>query len=208
MLFRSARHRLDATDPDALGQLPALAGSGSLFGGGTLVIVEELSRLRGRTLAALLEQSVAALASGNAIALVDACVRLLPGVMGEAHSADEESFADGLLEYPHYTRPAVWAGRPVPEVLVSGHHEKIRAWRRAEAERLGIDWKQGQRGVSQTAAGVVTAYGVSLNSVRTWICAPFACAWSFHFGCVSAIVCSTSLRRSTETKTSCCSFSR
>ncbi|MBM3626598.1 MAG: tRNA (guanosine(37)-N1)-methyltransferase TrmD [Alphaproteobacteria bacterium] len=71
-----------------------------------------------------------------AIALVDACVRLLPGVMGEALSADEESFADGLLEYPHYTRPAVWAGRSVPEVLVSGHHEKIRAWRRAEAERL------------------------------------------------------------------------
>ena len=71
-----------------------------------------------------------------AIALVDACVRLLPGVMGEAGSAEEESFADGLLEYPHYTRPAVWAGRAVPEVLVSGHHAKIRAWRRAEAERL------------------------------------------------------------------------
>jgi tRNA (guanine37-N1)-methyltransferase len=71
-----------------------------------------------------------------AIALVDACVRLLPGVMGEALSAEEESFADGLLEYPHYTRPATWAGRAVPEVLVSGHHEKIRAWRRAEAERL------------------------------------------------------------------------
>jgi tRNA (guanine37-N1)-methyltransferase len=71
-----------------------------------------------------------------AIALVDACVRLLPGVMGEAGSADEESFADDLLEYPHYTRPAVWAGRAVPEVLASGHHAKIRAWRRADAERL------------------------------------------------------------------------
>jgi tRNA (guanine37-N1)-methyltransferase len=71
-----------------------------------------------------------------AIALVDACVRLLPGVMGEAGSADEESFADDLLEYPHYPRPAVWAGRAVPEVLASGHHAKIRAWRRAEAERL------------------------------------------------------------------------
>jgi tRNA (guanine37-N1)-methyltransferase len=71
-----------------------------------------------------------------AIALVDACVRLLPGVMGEAQSMAEESFADGLLEYPHYTRPAVWAGRAVPEILASGHHEKIRAWRRAEAERL------------------------------------------------------------------------
>jgi len=71
-----------------------------------------------------------------AIALIDACVRLLPGVMGEAQSLAEESFAEGLLEYPHYTRPAVWAGRAVPEVLLSGHHEKIRAWRRAEAERL------------------------------------------------------------------------
>lgn len=71
-----------------------------------------------------------------AIALVDACVRLLPGVMGEAQSLAEESFADGLLEYPHYTRPAIWAGRAVPEVLASGHHERIRLWRRAEAERL------------------------------------------------------------------------
>lgn len=71
-----------------------------------------------------------------AIALVDACVRLLPGVMGESASAEEESFAEGLLEYPHYTRPAVWAGRAVPEVLASGHHARIRAWRRAEAERL------------------------------------------------------------------------
>ncbi len=71
-----------------------------------------------------------------AIALIDACVRLLPGVMGEAQSLAEESFAEGLLEYPHYTRPAVWAGRAVPEVLLSGHHEKIRAWRRAEAERI------------------------------------------------------------------------
>ena len=71
-----------------------------------------------------------------AIALIDACVRLLPGVVGEAGSLAEESFADGLLEYPHYTRPALWRGRSVPEVLLSGHHENIRAWRRAEAERL------------------------------------------------------------------------
>ncbi len=71
-----------------------------------------------------------------AIALIDACVRLLPGVIGEAESLAEESFADGLLEYPHYTRPAIWAGRAVPEVLLSGHHEKIRAWRRTESERL------------------------------------------------------------------------
>jgi tRNA (guanine37-N1)-methyltransferase len=71
-----------------------------------------------------------------AMALLDACVRLLPGVMGAAASGTEESFADGLLEYPHYTRPQVWEGRPIPEILTSGDHAKIAAWRRAEAERL------------------------------------------------------------------------
>ncbi len=71
-----------------------------------------------------------------AVALIDACVRLLPGVMGDAASLDEESFQSGLLEYPQYTRPAEWHGRSVPEVLVSGHHEKIRAWRREQAERI------------------------------------------------------------------------
>jgi tRNA (guanine37-N1)-methyltransferase len=76
-----------------------------------------------------------------ALVLMDACIRLLPGVMGNAATPAEESFADGLLEYPHYTRPALWRdaqGRDwaVPEVLVSGHHEKVKAWRRAEAERL------------------------------------------------------------------------
>lgn len=76
-----------------------------------------------------------------ALVLIDACVRLLPGVMGNSETVSEESFAEGLLEYPHYTRPAVWrdaAGLDwsVPEVLVSGHHEKVKAWRRAEAERL------------------------------------------------------------------------
>ena len=70
------------------------------------------------------------------MALIDACVRLLPGVMGAAASGTEESFADGLLEYPQYTRPQVWEGRPIPEVLLSGDHAKIAAWRRAEAERL------------------------------------------------------------------------
>jgi tRNA (guanine37-N1)-methyltransferase len=69
-----------------------------------------------------------------AIALIDACVRLLPGVMGAEETLDEESFEAGLLEYPHYTRPAEWCGRQVPEVLMSGHHEKIRAWRRQQAE--------------------------------------------------------------------------
>jgi tRNA (guanine37-N1)-methyltransferase len=71
-----------------------------------------------------------------AMALLDACVRLLPGVMGAPASGAEESFTDGLLEYPHFTRPQVWEGRPIPEVLTSGDHGKIAAWRRAEAERL------------------------------------------------------------------------
>ena len=69
-----------------------------------------------------------------ALALIDACVRLLPGVMGAEETLAEESFNTGLLEYPHYTRPADWNGRPVPEVLMSGHHEKIRRWRQEQAE--------------------------------------------------------------------------
>jgi tRNA (guanine37-N1)-methyltransferase len=71
-----------------------------------------------------------------ALALIDACVRLLPGVMGKEASAAEESFADGLLEYPQYTRPPLFEGAPIPEVLVSGDHAKVAQWRRAEAERL------------------------------------------------------------------------
>src|ERR1700761_1020896 len=71
-----------------------------------------------------------------AIALIDACVRLLPGVLGCAEALVEESFAEGLLEYPQYTRPQLWQGRAVPEVLVSGDHGRIRAWRRAERKRL------------------------------------------------------------------------
>ena len=71
-----------------------------------------------------------------AMALIDACVRTLPGVMGAAASGDEESFSQGLLEYPHYTRPQVWEGRAIPDVLLSGDHGRIAAWRHAEAERL------------------------------------------------------------------------
>ncbi len=70
-----------------------------------------------------------------AIALIDACVRLLPGVVGKAASLTEESFEAGLLEYPHYTRPQEWQGRAVPEVLLSGHHQRIEAWRLAQAEK-------------------------------------------------------------------------
>ncbi len=71
-----------------------------------------------------------------AIALIDAVVRTLPGVIGDAQALEEESFRGHLLEYPQYTRPRVWEGRAIPEVLASGHHERIRAWRRRQAERL------------------------------------------------------------------------
>ena len=70
------------------------------------------------------------------MALIDACVRLIPGVMGKDASAVEESFAHGLLEYPHYTRPQVWEEEAIPDVLTSGDHARIIAFRRAEAERL------------------------------------------------------------------------
>lgn len=90
-----------------------------------------------------------------AMVLIDACVRLIPGVMGNAETAGEESFETGLLEYPHYTRPAVWKDRAVPEVLVSGHHERVRAWRRAESERITRQRRPDlwQRHASAGAAG-------------------------------------------------------
>ena len=69
-----------------------------------------------------------------ALMLLDACIRLLPGVMGAASSGAEESFENGLLEYPHYTRPAMWEGRTIPEVLRSGDHAKIAGWRKAQSE--------------------------------------------------------------------------
>jgi len=72
----------------------------------------------------------------GALVLLDACIRLLPGVMGKAVSAEEESFAQGLLEYPHFTRPQEFEGRAIPEILTSGDHAKVAAWRRSEAERL------------------------------------------------------------------------
>jgi tRNA (guanine37-N1)-methyltransferase len=74
-----------------------------------------------------------------ALVLLDACIRLLPGVLGTAETLAEESFADGLLEYPHYTRPADWCGRRVPEILLSGNHAKIKAWRRGQAETITRD---------------------------------------------------------------------
>jgi tRNA (guanine37-N1)-methyltransferase len=80
----------------------------------------------------------AVLAGGEAAAMVllEACVRLIPGVLGNDASIVEESFSDGLLEHPQYTRPREFEGRPIPDVLTSGDHAKIEAWRRAERERI------------------------------------------------------------------------
>jgi tRNA (guanine37-N1)-methyltransferase len=72
-------------------------------------------------------------------AVIDATVRLLPGVLGNAASTEEESFSEGLLEHPQFTRPVEWEGRAIPEVLQSGNHKEIAKWRRAEAERLTQD---------------------------------------------------------------------
>ncbi|MDH3579028.1 MAG: tRNA (guanosine(37)-N1)-methyltransferase TrmD [Hyphomicrobiales bacterium] len=71
-----------------------------------------------------------------ALAVIDACVRLLPGVVGEAGSLEWESFEQGLLEYPHYTKPRDWEGRAIPEILLSGDHGKVEAWRREMAEKV------------------------------------------------------------------------
>ncbi|MBO4227772.1 MULTISPECIES: tRNA (guanosine(37)-N1)-methyltransferase TrmD [Bradyrhizobium] len=71
-----------------------------------------------------------------AMALIDACVRLLPGVMGKQASGEDESFSEGLLEYPQFTRPQEFEGRPIPEILTSGDHAKVAAWRQAQSEAL------------------------------------------------------------------------
>src|SRR6187402_433538 len=95
-----------------------------------------------------------------ALAMLDACVRLLPGVMGKEASGAEESFSEGLLEYPHYTRPQEFEGRTIPEILTSGDHGKVAAWRRAESEALTRarrpdlwDLKAGQKGPKDTTKG-------------------------------------------------------
>jgi tRNA (guanine37-N1)-methyltransferase len=97
-----------------------------------------------------------------AIALIDACVRLLPGVVGDAQALAEESFAEGLLEYPQYTRPQLWQGRAVPDVLVSGDHGRIGAWRRAQAERLTRErrpdlWERHRAARQREATGETVA---------------------------------------------------
>ncbi len=95
-----------------------------------------------------------------AMALIDACVRLLPGVMGKQASGEDESFSDGLLEYPQFTRPQEFEGRGIPEILVSGDHAKVAAWRRTEAEALTRArrpdlWtiRPGQKGTKNTTDG-------------------------------------------------------
>ncbi len=112
-----------------------------------------------------------------ALALLDAVVRLLPGVVGEPLSLEKESFEQGLLEHPHYTRPREWKGREVPPVLVSGHHERVRSWRRSEAERLTrerrpdlwVRYASGDREVGRAAASRTSAdaqCGEAKESVR------------------------------------------
>ena len=95
-----------------------------------------------------------------AMALIDACVRLLPGVMGKQASGEDESFSDGLLEYPQFTRPQEFEGRGIPEILISGDHARVAAWRRAEAEALTRArrpdlWatRPGQKGTKSTTDG-------------------------------------------------------
>jgi tRNA (guanine37-N1)-methyltransferase len=95
-----------------------------------------------------------------ALVLLDACVRLLPGVMGASESAEDESFAAGLLEYPHYTRPAEWRGLRVPDVLLSGHHAEVAAWRRLQSEditraRRPDLWSCHQAGLREGAVATV-----------------------------------------------------
>jgi tRNA (guanine37-N1)-methyltransferase len=111
-------------------------------GPGLIIICPRFEGVDERVIAArgLIEVSIGdyVLSGGEiaALALLDTCVRLIPGVMGKEESRAEESFEKGLLEYPHYTRPREWEGRAIPEVLVTGDHARIAAWRRAEAERI------------------------------------------------------------------------
>lgn len=92
----------------------------------------------------------AVLAGGEAAAMVllEACVRLLPGVLGNATSTVEESFSDGLLEHPQYTRPREWEGRAIPDVLLEGNHAKIEAWRRAQRERITAQRRPDLKGTA------------------------------------------------------------
>ena len=111
-------------------------------GSGPLIVCGRFEGIDERVIAArkLEEVSIGdyVLSGGEiaAMALIDACVRLLPGVMGKQVSGADESFSEGLLEYPQYTRPQEFEGRPIPEILISGDHAKVAAWRKAEAEAM------------------------------------------------------------------------
>jgi tRNA (guanine37-N1)-methyltransferase len=111
-------------------------------GGGAVIVCGRFEGVDERIIAARQLEEVSIgdyVVSGGeiaALALIDACVRLIPGVMGKEASGAEESFSEGLLEYPQFTRPAVFEGQAIPEILTGGDHGKVRAWRRAEAERL------------------------------------------------------------------------
>ncbi len=111
-------------------------------GPGLVIVCPRFEGVDERVIAArgLIEVSIGDyILSGGEIAaltVLDACVRLIPGVMGKLESGDQESFEAGLLEYPHYTRPREWEGRVIPEVLLSGDHKAIEKWRRTEAERI------------------------------------------------------------------------
>jgi tRNA (guanine37-N1)-methyltransferase len=115
-------------------------------GSGLVILCPRFEGVDERVIAArgLIEVSIGdyVLSGGEiaALAILDACVRLIPGVMGKEASGADESFEQGLLEYPHYTRPREWEGRTIPDVLLKGDHAKIAAWRRAEAER--ITWER------------------------------------------------------------------
>ena len=105
-----------------------------------------------------------------ALAMLDACVRLLPGVLGGAQGLVEESFVEGLLEYPLYTQPRDWNGMAVPEVLLSGHHANIQAWRREQAENITRDrrpdlWARYQER-RKTPAGRKTTAGQDVEQDR------------------------------------------
>jgi tRNA (guanine37-N1)-methyltransferase len=124
-------------EPLTQARVAALAG-----GSGVVIVCGRFEGVDERVIAGreLVEISIGdyVLSGGEVAALVllDACVRLLPGVVGAEASVAEESFADGLLEYPQFTRPQVFEGRAVPDVLLSGDHAKVAGWRRAEAERI------------------------------------------------------------------------
>jgi len=134
-------------------------------GAGVLLVCGRFEGIDERVIAARALEEVSigdyVLSGGElaAMILIDACVRLLPGVIGAPASIAEESFADGLLEYPQYTRPQLWEDRPIPEILLSGDHGKIAAWRRAEAEKLTRERRPDLWAARRSARGKPGAHG-------------------------------------------------